>query len=189
MSSNKKIIALVGMPGSGKSTVLKTLVNDYRFPSIYFGKITMEEMEKRNLAKNQENEKLVRQELRENYGMAAYAQLSLPKIKTFLEQGDVVLIDGLYSWSEYILLKKANFGQVVLVSVIASRPTRYQRLAIRKHRPLSATEAEKRDFAEIEKLDKGGPIALCDYYITNDLGQEELKKSVHQLAQQLGFRA
>ena len=60
----KKIIAIVGMPGSGKSTVVQTLVKEYNLPFIHFGNITMEEIRRRNLPETQENEKKVRQELR-----------------------------------------------------------------------------------------------------------------------------
>jgi dephospho-CoA kinase len=59
---------------------------------------------------------------------------------------------------------------------------------VREYRPLSGEEAEKRDFAEIETLEKGGPIALCDYYITNDGTLEELKNSIHSLAKIFGLQ-
>ncbi len=181
ISSEKKIIALVGMAGAGKSSVVDVLTEQYKLPRIYFGGITMEEVRQRGLPENQENEKKVRLELRAKYGMSAYAQLSIPKIEKHLENSPVVILDGLYSWSEYTLLKKHFSCPLLLVSVIARRETRYQRLSTRKERSLSPKEAEKRDFSEIEDLEKGGPIALCDYYIGNDGSPQDLEKQIHQL--------
>jgi dephospho-CoA kinase len=68
-----------------------------------------------------------------------------------------------------------------VVAVIASRSIRYERLARRPVRRLSPEEAELRDFAEIEKLEKGGPIAVADYVILNDGSEEELLRSVDRL--------
>lgn len=184
----KKIIAVVGMPGSGKSTVVQYLVNHYKLPFLHFGQITIDEIHKRGLPEGQENEKKVRQELRKQYGMAAYAHLSLPKIQELFKTHPVILIDGLYSWSEYTLLREANVGELILVSIISLRKNRYQRLASRPYRPLSTIEAEKRDFAEIQDLEKGGPIALCDYYITNDAGIQEVEQATARLAQEFNLK-
>lgn len=186
MSTDKhRIIAVVGMPGCGKSTVVKILVSHYRLPYIYFGNFTLQEVRRRGLPETPENEKKVRQELREMYGMGAYAHLALPEIRDLASRGQL-LIDGLYSWSEYTLLKNASVGEVILVAVISRRQRRYQRLAIREIRPLTVEEAQERDFSEIEKLEKGGPIAFCDYYIPNDGSLEELERAVHHLARELG---
>ena len=184
--SEKKIIAVIGMPGSGKSTVIQALVKKHNLPFIYFGGLTLEEVRRRGLEETQENEKKIRQEFREKYGMGAYAHLSLPKIKELLEKNDVMLIDGLYSWSEYILLKNANIGEVILLTVISKRKNRYERLQKRSIRPLTPEEAEKRDIAEIENLEKGGPIALCDEYFCNDGTMESLSEKIENFAKTLG---
>jgi dephospho-CoA kinase len=117
--------------------------------------------------------------------MGAYAHLSLPEIRNLLTTYKQVLIDGLYSWSEYTLLEKEMPNQVALVVILSKRQNRYQRLATRPVRPLTEKQAQERDFAEIEKLEKGGPIALCDYYITNDGSIEDLKKQVSSVASEL----
>ena len=185
--SNKKILAIVGMAGSGKSTVVDLLVKEYNIPYIYFGNITLQEMKRKGLEPGQENEKKTPIELRQEHGMAAYAKLSLPQIEEHLTTNDYVLLDGLYSWSEYTFLRQNTTIPLTLLAVIAKREIRYQRLSQRPTRPLSPEESEKRDFAEIEQIEKGGPIALCDHYITNDTSLEDLKSQVENFIQEIGL--
>jgi len=108
------IIAFVGMAGSGKSVGVEALVGR-GFSKVYFGGITLEEVEKRGMEDNANNEKMVREELRKEYGMGAYAVLSLPKIEKFLDEGKDVVIDGLYSWSEYKILKEKFLDKLLVI--------------------------------------------------------------------------
>ena len=91
-----KVISIVGMTGSGKSEVA-SFFEQRGFVRIRFGDITDQEVEKRGLVLNEENEKYVRELLRKEHGMSAYAELNLPRINSALESSNVV-IDGLYSW-------------------------------------------------------------------------------------------
>ncbi|MDO8643257.1 MAG: AAA family ATPase [Candidatus Woesearchaeota archaeon] len=175
----RKIIAVVGMCGSGKSLVCDA-IEKKGFTKIHFGGITMDEVKKRGLAVSEENEKKVREELRKKYGMAAYAKLNLPKIKLLLERGNV-LIDGLYSWSEYKLLKQEFGDKLMVVAVHASPKIRAARLATRAVRPLTSNEVAARDAAEIETLEKGGPIAMADIVISNEGTTPMLQKQIKQL--------
>jgi dephospho-CoA kinase len=43
-------------------------------------------------------------------------------------------------------------------------------------RPLTAEQARARDFAEIENVNKGGPIAMADFTIRNDGTLAELEQ-------------
>ncbi|MBI2133795.1 AAA family ATPase [Candidatus Woesearchaeota archaeon] len=172
----KKIIAIVGMPGAGKSTAT-AFFEEAGFRKIRFGDVTMEEIAERGLAVNEENESMVRETLRLELGMDAYAKLNEPKIKAI--HGDVV-IDGLYSWQEYEYLK-LRFPGLRLLSIITSPKTRYLRLAVREVRPLTKEEAEARDYAELENLRKAEPIVMADYSIINEGSMEEFKKCVENL--------
>ena len=91
-----KIIAIVGMCGSGKS-----IASDYYeklgFQNIYFGKVTLDQLKRENLEITPDNEKLIREKLRKEYGMGAFALLLLDQIQNASQKGNVVL-DGLYSW-------------------------------------------------------------------------------------------
>ena len=162
----KKILAIVGMCGSGKSIASDYLV-EKGWNKIYFGGVTMDELKKANLEVNPENERMMREKLRKEYGMGAFALLLLPKIEESVKTFDTVL-DGLYSWEEYLILKDKFKDDLKVLCITASKDIRYDRLTKREIRPLTKEEAISRDYAEIENLAKGGPIAMADYYILND---------------------
>lgn len=174
-----KVVSIVGMAGSGKSEVARVFENS-GFVKIRFGDITDDEVRRRGLDLNEKNERLVREGLREEYGMAAYAKLSQPKIDAALKSSNVVL-DGLYSWEEYNLLKNHYGKSLAVVAVWAAPKKRYERLGKRPVRPLTREEAAARDVAEIEKSNKGGPIAMADFTILNDSSLEALAEETRRL--------
>ena len=174
-----KVVSIVGMTGSGKSEVARVLERK-GFSKIRFGDVTDEEIKKKGLELNEENERLVRQQLRKEHGMAAYAELNMPKIDASLKSSDVV-VDGLYSWEEYKLLKGRYGDNFHVVAVWASPRTRYNRLSGRLVRPLTAEEAASRDVAELENTNKGGPIAMADYTIINESSLEDLRTETERI--------
>jgi dephospho-CoA kinase len=179
-----KVVALVGMPGSGKSEVAKVFAAaGYRV--IRFGDITDDEVKKRGLDLNESNEKVVREGLRAQYGMAAYAMLNLPRILDALKAGNAVL-DGLYSWEEYKYLAEKLGDKLEIVSVWAPPRLRYHRLRERKVRPLTPDQARARDFAEIENVNKGGPIAMADHMVNNDSTLESLVGQSNDIIRKIG---
>jgi len=171
-----KVVSVVGMTGAGKSEVAR-LFEENGFIRIRFGDVTDEEIRKRGLELNEENERYIRELLRKEYGMSAYAILNLSRIDLARKQSDVV-IDGLYSWEEYTFLKTYYGEDFYVVTVWASPKTRYARLADRSDRRLTLEEATNRDRAEVENINKGGPIAMADFTIINESSLKELKKEV-----------
>lgn len=169
------------MCGSGKSSVAAHLKHQ-GWPVVRFGDITMRELERRGQPISEANERLVREELRAQRGMDAYAQMLLPIIRDHLSRGPLVL-DGLYSWSEYKYLLANLRESLVVVAVTAPRALRYARLAARPERPLSREEALSRDIAEIEGLEKGGPIAMADYTLLNTGTLGDLERAIDALIQ------
>ena len=179
-----KVVAVVGMAGSGKSEVAR-LFEEAGFARIRFGDVTDEELKKRGQELNEENERRVRELIREEHGMAAYARLNLPRIEAALANSDVV-VDGLYSWEEYIFLKEYYGENLCLVAVWTPPVTRYSRLGERLNRPLTPEEAAARDRAEIENMSKGGPIAVADYIITNETSMEDLREQTKRTIAEIG---
>lgn len=174
------ILAIVGMAGSGKSQVTRRLA-EKGLPTLRFGAIIIDEVLARGLSITPEHERLVREELRAAHGMDVCAQLSLPQIRALRAEHPAVIIDGMYSFSEYKTLKRAFADELVVVAVFAPRALRYQRLAERAERPLTASEAEARDYQEIERIEKGGPIAMADHLIVNDSDLATLNARVDAL--------
>ena len=174
-----KVVSIVGMTGAGKSEVSRVF-EENGFTRVRFGDVTDEEIAKRGLELNENNERYFRELLREQHGMAAYARLNLPRIDSALKHSDVV-IDGLYSWEEYIFLKNRFGEDFSVVAVWASPRTRYARLAGRSNRRLTLDEAVSRDGAEIENINKGGPIAMADFTIINESSLEDLRQEARRV--------
>jgi dephospho-CoA kinase len=181
-----RALALVGMPGSGKTLCAKHL-EARGFYQFRFGSIVVNEVLERGLSITPENERLVREEFRLSEGMDVMAKRALPHLRAALETHPVIVIDGLYSFSEYKTLHKEFDGGLIVVAIISARPTRYARLAQREERPLTAAEAEERDFQEIERLEKGGPIAMADYTLLNDGESQALLDRLDMLLERLRF--
>jgi dephospho-CoA kinase len=174
-----KVVAIVGMAGVGKSEVAEVF-EEHSFKKVRFGDITDEELKNRGLESNEENERYIRQQLRKKHGMAAYAKLNLPRIDSLLKSSDVV-VDGLYSWEEYTLLKEHYGEKLKVLAVWASPATRHARLVHRAKRPLMLEEAASRDKSEIENSNKGGPIAMADFIILNETSLDELKRETERI--------
>lgn len=170
-----RLVALVGLAGSGKSVATEVFVKS-GFGRVYFGGLTMEKLQEAGLAINEKNERMMREKLRAQHGMAAYALLNIPKIKSALKAGNTI-IDGLYSWEEYLVLRK-EFPQLEVVAIYTSPKLRHHRLASRLIRPLSNDEAVSRDTAEIEKSHKAGPIAMADITVLNIGSKAAFAKAV-----------
>lgn len=177
------LLALVGMPGSGKSETAQYL-SAKGFNLVRFGELTDEGLRQKGLPITPENEEDFRQNLRKTHGMEAYAVLAKPKIEDFLEKGKTVVIDGLYSWEEYKFLKQ-NFPELLLVHVYAEPKLRHARLDGRRERPFTKDEAERRDFSEIENLNKGGPIAIADFLIENNSDLASLKREIDSILERI----
>ncbi len=180
------------MCGSGKSVIADELIKrGYGF--FRFGQITLDIVKERGLAPTEENEKPIREEMRRQHGMGAYAILNMPKIESLLAKGNVVG-DGMYSWPEYKYLRE-KFGLNLIVTAVYAPPKiRYERLAQRKlaaddktlrNRPMTEQQARARDYAEIENIEKGGPIAMADYTLVNTGTKEELLKQFETVIQQI----
>ena len=178
-----KVVSIVGMTGSGKSEVAR-FFSSKGFVTVRFGDITDEAVKAKGLLLTEENERPVREGLRREYGMAAYAKLSIPRIDAALQNSNVV-VDGLYSWEEYLVLKEKYGNQFYVVSVWSSPADRYKRLVGRKVRPLTIEQARSRDYAEIQNMNKGGPICMADFTILNDADMGALRKHVEQIIARL----
>ena len=173
-----KLYAIVGMCGSGKSIASDYLVSK-GFNKVYFGGVTMDKLKEANLEVNPLNEKMMREKLRSELGMGAFAIVLLPKIKECFNNGNTVL-DGVYSYDEVKILKE-NFSELKIIAIVCDKDIRYNSLCIREVRPLTNEEASARDIAEVENIAKAPPIAMADYYILNNGTIEEYKTRLEEI--------
>ncbi len=90
------------------------------------------------------------------------------------------MLDGLYSWSEYKILKELLGKDLIVLAVVTNNQIRKDRLKNRTVRPLTSEQVDSRDIAEIENSEKGGPIAKADYYVTNNGTEQELHAQFEQ---------
>jgi dephospho-CoA kinase len=185
--STPSVLFLVGMPGAGKSSCVAHLETK-GIPSVYFGGVVVDETKRRNNGKTSEAlEKVVRMELRRDEGMEAIALRMIPRIDELLKTHERVVADGLYSWSEYKVLKNHYGDQALVLALTAPRHIRHERLARRPVRPLTPAEASAREYAEIENLEKGGPIANADYTVNNDADPLTMLQDLDRILYEIGF--
>lgn len=184
---NLKIVAFVGLAGSGKSTAVEYFTNK-GYPKVYFGGVILQAMEDAGIERTAESEQKFREEVREQHGKDFVANKIVEQIENLAVSGQHrIIADGLYTWTEYQILKKAFPGELQVVALVSPRHLRYRRLSERAIRPFTATEAHDRDITEIEHLEKGGPIAIADHYVINDGSIEQLDARLSQLLEELGF--
>ncbi|MFH0890687.1 MAG: AAA family ATPase [Candidatus Liptonbacteria bacterium] len=184
---NKTIIlAIVGLPGAGKTEATQYMMEKTGWPKVYFGDVTFDEMRRLELEINETNERKTREDLRKEHGMGAYAKLSLPKIKKALEQSPAVIVESLYSWEEYLIMKE-NFGNdFKCLAILASPEIRMGRMLQRPTRPLrNEEEFLSRDYAQINNSHQAGPIARADYFIINEGALTDMRVKLDELIAEL----
>lgn len=184
---NVKILAFVGMPGAGVSSAVAHITANGH-PRVYTGGVVYDEMRAQNIEITAESQRQFREEARQKHGDEYFMQKSVEQMENLIKAGQkYIVLDGLYSWSEYRYLKREFPGELTVVAIVAPRKLRHRRLAQRPERPFTEQEATSRDWAEIESLEKGGPIAIADHFIVNDGSPEELHAQLDELIDEVHF--
>ena len=169
----KKIIAISGMPGAGKSVV--SLVGKELGMDIFvLGDVIREETERRGLEVTPQNMGNVMLAVRASEGPAVVARRLLPKIES--ARSSTVIVEGIRSVHELNELK-SKF-EVIPVAIHSSPTTRFQRLLSRNRSddPKDWATFEKRDFRELE-VGLGDVLALADVMLTNEGTALELQSA------------
>ncbi len=183
-----KIIAIVGMLGSGKGTISEILAKR-NYPVIHFGDMVYEEVEKRKLDIVRD-EVFVRSDMRKKEGLAVLAKRVSRKADELISNGaHVIIFDGLYSWTEYKFISEKYGSQLYVVSVVAPKNLRYQRAIDRgdERRKYTLDDLIKREVDEIKNLEKGGPIASADYYINNSGTMKNFISEIKKMCKKLNI--
>jgi len=180
------IVIVTGMPGSGKSRVVRAFTRR-GFPSVSLGDIVREETVKRGLELTKENVAKVSIRLRQELGQNAVAKLAVEKVRALLEKSPLVVIDGVRSLDEVGTFRSAfPKEEIVIIAVHAPPRLRFERLKARGRHddPLTWEEFEERDWKEL-KFGIGNVIAMADYMLTNDCPKEEYEKRVEALVDEI----
>lgn len=182
-----KLVAFVGMAGSGKSVAVDYMTKN-EVPKVYFGGMIYKEMERRGIERTPdgESEKRFREEIRQTEGKDWVVRQVIDEVYNLVNAGQRrIVLDGVYSWTEYKILKHEFPGILTFVAVVVDKNLRYKRVAIRPERPFNLDEIKERDRSEIENLEKGGPIAGADYYILNNGSVEDMEKRLVEILKEI----
>lgn len=175
------MIAVVGMPGSGKSEFLNIALNyGYRFISM--GDIVREETVKRGFSLEESGK--VAQMLRDKGGLDAIAILTLNKIRE--GHNDKFIIEGIRGIKEVERFRnEINF---FLVGIHTSPSLRFDRLKKRGREddPKNFEEFYKRDLRELS-WGLGEAFALSDVIINNNETLEDFRSSIDKVIKKYGL--
>lgn len=184
---NVKVLAFVGLAGSGKSSAVDYLTSK-GYPKVYFGGVVLNAMDEASLEHTEENERVFREELRAKEGKDFIVNRIVGQIRDLVAAGQHrIVADGLYTWTEYKILKHEFPGELSVVAIVAPKHLRHHRLSLRPIRPLTEVQATERDWSEIENLEKGGPIAIADHYVINDSNLDELHARIDATLADIDF--
>lgn len=177
------------MSGSGKSVVVDHLT-EKGYPKVYFGGMIYKEMEKRGIERTEdgEAEKQFREMIRETEGKDWVVRQVIAETKDLISAGQKrIILDGVYSWTEYKTLKHEFPGCLTFLAVVVDKKLRYDRVAKRPGRAFDAAAIRERDRSEIENLEKGGPIVAADYYVLNNSTIDEMTNRVDEILKEIEF--
>lgn len=180
-NENVKILAFVGLPGVGKSVAVD-YITEKGYPKVYFGGIIYGAMNEAGIEITPESQQKFRKEIREKEGKDFVVKRVIKQVHDLIAAGQHhIILDGLYSWTEYKILKREFPGEMSVIAIVANKKLRHHRLTNRPERPFTIEQANIRDWSEIEDLEKGGPIAIADHYIVNNSSIEHLHGQLDEI--------
>jgi len=172
----KVLIGFVGLPGSGKSTMLKE-IEDLGV-IITMGDIIRNETRKRSIEPTDENLGKVAQKLRDEFGPDILAEKCVMLIKNL--ETEVVFIDGLRSIAEVKIFR--NYWKFPIVAVMVDDNVRFERLSkrARPDDPKTLKSLRERDQREIS-YGLNEVINSANYKVNNNFSVKEVQKIVRDL--------
>ncbi len=172
----RRVLAICGLPGSGKSTAIKA-IEDLGIV-VTMGDIVRNEAKKRNLEPNRNNIGKVATELRKTGGPTIIANKCVDLIKNLNEE--VIFVDGIRSLSEVNIFRQ--YWKFPIVAIVVDEKKRFKRLFSRGRSddPKTLEDLKERDKREINfGLDK--VIEIANYTILNNSTIKDLKKKTRKV--------
>ncbi len=182
---HKTIIAITGLSGSGKDEA-GSFFTQKGIPIVHFGNTINHYIDEHKLKHTEEIHQKLRMEFREKYGPEAMVKLNADKLRESLKNNMIVVVVSLYTWEEYMALKR-EFPEVniYLLAIYADKATRYRRAANRAYR--GKVYGEERDIHELTTMNKGAPIAFADYLVKNNFSKEEFYDKLDEVYRAIYF--
>jgi len=181
MSSQRLLILITGMAGSGKTT-LSDMLREKGYTIFTMGDVIRHEVRMRNQPPTPENLGKMAEQIRKTGGDAAVARKCIPLI--IGEPNNKAALDGVRSLDELYAFQEAF--DTFLVAVHASPESRYQRLKSRGRSddPSNRQVFRERDLRELG-FGMGNAIALSDYIIFNGDGLDSLERELDKLIRKI----
>lgn len=174
------LIAIVGLPASGKSTAIEAIKQFG--PIVVMGDIIREEVTKHSLEPSPENNGSIAQELRTEFGKDIIARKCVEKIDAL--HYPTVFIDGIRSREEIEAFRET--WKVYVIAITCPNEIRFARIKQRR-RSDDADDIEtirERDLREL-KFGLGDVIEHADYTIENNTEIERFQTKVQNLVRGL----
>ncbi len=175
----KLVIAITGMPGSGKSTAVDVLKSEgLRF--VRMGDAVRKEMTEKGIEINNVSLRKYVLKIRK---ISRYYVLNLVKkeIDDAFRTSDLVILDGVRNVGEIERLKKDGYHPVS-IAIMTDKQIRFERIK-KRHNSSDVTEFSEFEWRETQELKYGiaEVIATSDYYILNNYGIEEFSDKLKSI--------
>lgn len=174
------IVLLVGMPGSGKDE-FKKVAQSMGWEVVSMGDVVRDYTRSLGLELNERNVGDVASRERKINGMDIWARRTVERIR-----GKKTVIDGVRNQEEVDYFKKILGKDMVIVAVMSSQKSRYERMMKRGRIDdiHNFDEFLERDSRELS-WGLGNVIARGDYYIVNEGTLEEYRNKVRSFLNSL----
>jgi len=181
LSLRKKVIVIVGMPGSGKAMASR-VARELGYPVLVCGDVIREEAKRRGLPPTPDNIGTLMLKIREEEGRAVVACRLIPRIQA--QDSQVVVVEGARNFEEVDELRKHY--RVRTLAIHASPSIRFSRLNSRGRSddPKNWNDFIIRDQREID-VGIAKLIDTADRMIVNEGSIQEFKYSVNKLLKEM----
>ncbi len=177
----RKIIAVAGMPGAGKS-IVSNVAREMGYQVYSMGDVVRGEAKRLGIEPTPANLGMIAVELREKNGPAVVARM----LADGLQEGSskAVVVEGVRSMDE--VREFQRHFKVSILAVICSQQTRYLRLKARGRSddPKDIVEFNERDEREI-RLGITQVIDSADRRVSNEADEKTFRRRVRRVLREL----
>ncbi len=175
----KLVIAITGMPGSGKSTAVDVLRAE-GLKSVRMGDAVRKEMTQNGIEINNVSLRKYVLKIRK---ISRYYVLNLVKkeIDGAFRTDDLIILDGVRNIGEIERLKKDGYN-TVSIAIMTDKQIRFERIK-KRHNSSDVTKFSEFEWRETQELKYGisEVIATSDYYILNNSNIGEFSNKMKQM--------